>query len=220
MARKRPIRDLLRKVPGFSVLGKVLVLRYSPRSFLRTSGYFKSVASKRPQRVDGTPLPWMNYHMIQFLEDRLKKDFRVFEFGSGNSTLFFAPRVANITSVEVDRQWYEEVSGQMPGNANVMLCDPYDVNRYLAMLGQDNVDYDIVIVDAEDRVACLKASPPHLTSRGVILLDDADKPKYQSGIDYLLEQGFRQLPFEGLKPGGIRAYRTTVFYRDGNCLNI
>jgi hypothetical protein len=39
-------------------------------------------------------------------------------------------------------------------------------------------------------------------------------------IEPLRESGFRALPFEGLKPGSIRAYRTTVFYRDHNCLNI
>lgn len=221
MASNQPIRTLIRRVaPGLTVFAKGFGLLYSRRSFLRISGYVESVANRRPMRVDGSPIPWMNYHIIQFLEDRLSKDLIVFEYGSGNSTLFFAPRVAHITAVEHDPDWYAEVSTGLPSNANLTLCDPYDVDRYVNTIGLGQTKYDIVIVDAQDRVACLKAAPPHLSSRGVILLDDAEKPIYQSGINYLLAQGFRQLPFEGLKPSGIRAYRTTVFYRNDNCLDI
>lgn len=41
-------------------------------------------------------IPWMVFGCIDFLDDWLKPDMRVFEYGSGGSTLFFANRVSNV----------------------------------------------------------------------------------------------------------------------------
>ena len=56
-----------------------------------------------PCRPDGTPLPWMNYNAISFLEERLTKDLCLLEYGSGYSTPFFASFVKTVVSVECDR---------------------------------------------------------------------------------------------------------------------
>jgi|SRR5210317_2067272 hypothetical protein len=75
---------LRRWKPAVFLLGKGLTLIYSKRSFLRESGYFKSVALKRPCRLDGSPIPWRDYGAINFLEDRLGSDLDIFEYGSDN----------------------------------------------------------------------------------------------------------------------------------------
>ena len=72
----------------------------------------------------------------------------------------------------------------------------------------------------EARADCLAVAEQGLTDRGVIVLDDAERPEYAAGVEHLLARSFRKLDFEGLKPGGIRAYRTSVFYRPGNALGI
>jgi len=218
---KRPVRSLIRKYfPALSVIGKGLGLLYSRRSFLRSSGYIQSVRTKRPCRPDGSPIPWMNYNVISFFEERLTTDLSLFEYGSGYSTLFFAGLVGDVTSIECDRGWYEHIVGNMPENVSLKLCAPHDSDRYLQMIAAQNRRFDVIIVDAEDRVECLKQSPQWLTDAGVIVLDDAQRPAYQPGIDALLQQGFRKLDFEGLKPGGIRAYRTSIFYRTPNVLGL
>ena len=218
---RKQFNSLIRKyLPGLTVFVKGLGLMYSNRSFLKTSGYIRSVREKRPCRSDGSPIPWMNYHMIAFLEERLSSDLSVFEYGSGNSTMFLAPRVGTVTSVECEREWYEYVVTQVPDNVKLILCDPFDSKQYPKIISEGNRKFDIVIVDAEERVACMKQAVPWVTDRGVILLDDAEREHYKEGIDTVLAAGFRKLDFEGLKPNGIRAYRTTVFYRNGNCLGI
>ena len=50
-------------------------------------------------------LPWFSYSAIDFLKIFLRKTHRVFEFGSGGSTLFFADRCASVESVEEDPSW-------------------------------------------------------------------------------------------------------------------
>ena len=213
-------RNSFRKwIPGVFVLGKVLTLVYSKRSLLRQSGYFKSVALKRPCRLDGSPIPWMNYGAISFLEERLTKDLNMFEYGSGNSTFFFADLVNSITSVEHDRGWYEYVNEILPANANVLLT-PIDGFDYVNTISKQGMKFDVVIVDAGERQKCLLNAPDFVTDQGVIILDDAAKPEYQEAIAEMSSKGFSVLPLDGLKSGGINTYRTSIFYRAGNCLGI
>lgn len=82
--------SLKRLFPSVSVFVKTLGLVYSKRSMLRKLGWVESVRTGKPCRKDGSPIPWMNYSVIQFLDERLNKDLSLFEYGSGNSTMFYA----------------------------------------------------------------------------------------------------------------------------------
>lgn len=53
--------------------------------------------------------PWIAFAAIDFLKRILAEDMRVFEYGSGGSTLFFARRVKEVISVEHDKGWSEKV---------------------------------------------------------------------------------------------------------------
>lgn len=221
MSLGRQLREVLRPVfPGFFVLAKGIGLLYSPRSFLRNSGYIRSVKTYRPCRADGSPLPWMNYAVIAFLEQRLRREMSLFEFGSGNSTLFFAGLVGKVVSVESDPAWHERVARQVPPGVELILCHPFDEQRYLQALAEQGTAFDVIVVDAKAREACLAECWRWLSPGGVILLDDSSRPRYQAAIEGVMARGFRRIDFEGLKPGGIRAYRSTIFYRDGNVLTI
>ena len=202
-------------MPGLFVFAKMMALMNAKRSMLRTSGYIESVRRKRPCRPDGSPIPWMNYNVISFLEERLGKDVSLFEYGSGNSTLFFADLVDKVVSVEC-----VEIADSMPANVTLLLHAPFDENAYVNTVNEQQYKFDVIVVDAEERPRCMLNAPSALTERGVILLDDAAREAYQPATRELIDRGFRKLDFEGLKPGGIRAYRTTVFYRPGNVLGI
>lgn len=49
--------------------------------------------------------PWMTYDAQQFLAEICKPDMRIFEWGSGGSTLFFASRCAQVVTIEHDAPW-------------------------------------------------------------------------------------------------------------------
>ncbi len=222
MPQKKPIRSFLRPLfPWVAVNAKMLGLMYSRRSALRKWGYVESTRTKTPRRRDGSPIPWMNYQVIALLEERLKPDLKLFEFGSGYSTSFYAARVAHVTSIEKDPEWYAIVKNTLPANVELVLFDGAGGTPYSQAASRQGGKVDVMVIDADDRIECLMAAPPSLTERGVILLDDAQRDEYREGIArFIAESGFRKLDFEGLKPGAIGAYRTTVFYRDRNCLGI
>jgi len=221
MKKSHPLRATLRRLfPSLSVFVKALGLVYSRRSMLRQRGYVESSKSKRPCRRDGTPLPWMNYQVIQFLEERLTNDLSLFEYGSGTSTSFYAALVGHVVSVETDPAWFDEVRQSMPANVELKRVEPTPVETYSTLAAQQDRKFDVVVVDALHRTECLLHAPEALTDRGVIILDDSDPESHSPGIARLMSLGFRAFHFEGLKPGSIKAYRTTLFYRDHNCLNV
>ena len=63
--------------------------------------------------------PWVTYPAIDFLERHLTARHRVFEWGSGGSTLFFAARAGEVISVEHDRGWFEKVRDRIAAKPNV-----------------------------------------------------------------------------------------------------
>ncbi|MBL7921780.1 MAG: hypothetical protein JNJ40_15810 [Bacteroidia bacterium] len=54
--------------------------------------------------------PWITFQAIDFLNKNLKSTDKVFEYGGGGSTLFFAKRVAEIITVEHNEEWFKILS--------------------------------------------------------------------------------------------------------------
>lgn len=206
---------LLREPSIMSILG---TLRYN--GCLAEWGWFDSVRSQSPINGLGEPIPWMTYPFIRFIEKRLSPGMELFEFGSGNSTRYFAQHVGSITSVEHDRDWYEKVATTLPANANLVFRDLVRGGEYCKTATSSNRKYDLIIVDGRDRVNCVRHSIDALKENGVLLLDDAQRSEYREAIELLQSRGFRQLSFTGMAPCTVEEKNTDIFYRPSNCLNI
>ena len=88
--------------------------------YLSEKGWLKSFRTKQSIDKNGNPLPWCTYSYIQFIEPRLTNAMDVFEFGCGNSTLWFARKVRSVRSVDHDKHWVEKISPQLPHNASIV----------------------------------------------------------------------------------------------------
>jgi hypothetical protein len=51
-------------------------------------------------------IPWITFDAFDFISDHLPPTLRVFEYGSGGSTLFWSGLGGNITTIEHDLAWY------------------------------------------------------------------------------------------------------------------
>jgi len=217
-----PVKIVVEKLlPHFSLhLRAYLRLIVDKKSYIHSTGWLMSLRERKPIDRNGNPIPWMNYPTIRFLEERLTNKLSIFEYGSGFSTLFFASRVKNVTSVEHDYEWYNLIKSRMPNNVNLLFKDS-DINgNYCRAILTEGIMYDLVIIDGEDRINCTMQSLRALSSRGVVILDDSLKPMQQPCVSYLKEMGFKALLIEGLKPTRAGVDGTTIFYRDGNCLGL
>lgn len=188
-------------------------------SQLRDDGWFKSFYSKQSIDFNNKPIPWYRYSFIKFLEPRLKKTFNVFEYGSGNSTLWFAQRVKKIKAVEHNKNWFEKISKLLPENAGIAFKE-IDNGEYASEVKSGNEKYDIIIIDGVDRNNCVYKSLECLSDKGIYIYDNSERKEYEESKKFLTDNEFKQIDFHGLGPVVPITSCTSVFYRESNCLKI
>lgn len=188
--------------------------------YLDNVGWIQSKLAGLPVDRNGEPLPWFTYSSLAFLASRVKPDMSVFEYGSGNSTLWWSKRVARVVACEHHDEWYNYLKSRLSANVEY-IHQPLEIGGdYCRTILRFDESFDIVVIDGRDRVNCAKAALPKLHERGVIVWDNTDRQKYADGCDFLASKGFRRLDFEGIGPAKNNGWRTSVFYRADNCLDI
>lgn len=196
------------------------VLDFLKDGYLVDIGWFNAFEKKEPVGANNEPIPWITYPAIDFLSQRLNQVFDVFEFGIGNSTLFYAPKINTLTAVEHDIRWYEKVKSKLPPNVNLMHKELQYDGEYCRAVLSDTKKYNILIVDGRDRVNCIKHSLSALTPDGVIILDDSQRQNYMPAREFLVQNNFKFIDFWGISPGYFNRMCTTIFYRELNCLGL
>ena len=196
-----------------------LLLRVHPKSVLLRLGYWRSFRERRPLDAAGQPLPWWTYGCIDFLAERIRPDFRVLEFGCGYSTLWFSSRVKEVVSFETDAKWAKITNDQT--GLHVTVLPIVSLAEISEKLRQQHGQFQIGIVDADiDRMECVRLTVKALSNDGVIIWDNTDWVEWPEIKKLMRESGFREISFTGIAPQEIHLSRTTIFYRDNNCLDI
>lgn len=127
---KKSIR-LLQRYPRWSSFAAIV--RYGPAWFTYTRPGINSISAQ---------LPWITFPAIHAIKKILRPEMRLFEYGSGGSTLFWASRVKQVVSVEHDKTWYEKMATEMDGRPI------------------KNVDYFLIEATADDQFARKKPGIP------------------------------------------------------------
>lgn len=196
------------------------LLSYGHKGYLATIGWFTAFDTQQAVDSNGQPLPWVTYSFIDFIKTRLNKDLNIFEYGSGNSTLFYAKHVKRVVSVEHDEAWFNKIVKEKAANAEMIftaLEKDGEYSRKAKLLGEK---FDIIIVDGRDRVNCCKHSLEALSLHGVLVLDDSERDFYNDARVFLTTKGFKELSFSGISPGMFYNKATSIFYKPDNCLGI
>lgn len=196
------------------------LLSFGIKGYLSEIGWFKAFETKSAIGKSGEPIPWVTYSFIDFISDRIQKDHTVFEFGSGNSTLYYAKRAQKVVSVEHDKDWFAKISSSKAANSEMIFCELEKGGKYSKMPASLGSKFDIIIVDGRDRVNCCLESLSALSERGVVVLDDSEREIYAEAIKFFKNNGFKELSFSGISPGLFYNKSTSVFYKDNNCLGI
>ncbi len=186
--------------------------------YLKQEGWLHSATKDMPIDKEENEIPWFTYSSIRFIESRLKKDHDIFEFGSGNSTLWFSNRCAQVISVEHDEEWYQLVKEKLTSKPNTKyLYKDLESGDYSNTILEYNNQFDIIIIDGRDRIKCAKNALGALKENGIIIWDNSDRDIYQEGYDFLTNNGFKRVDFMGTGPINSYAWGTSIFYRNENC---
>jgi hypothetical protein len=160
-------------------------------------------------------------------------DFRVLEFGSGGSTLYFKENVSYVYSVEHDAKWFEVVKSicRTSNNIELNLITPeldknapekYRSKHGLFSEGQSFRNYshgadhlqdayfDLLLIDGRARSTCLENSISKLKPGGILIFDNSDRESYQDIILKLLE-GWEIEKFAGVTIFNAFFNQTSIF---------
>jgi hypothetical protein len=171
-------------------------------------GFDLSKQQQKPVNKEGEVIPWYTYPAIEYLEqfDFSKKS--IFEWGSGNSSLYFSKKANKVTSIEHDKDWYDIVSTQLQKN---QLLHHVLLENYPAAINRFNEKFDVIIIDGQRRFDCVMASDSFLKDDGMIILDNSDW--FYLSAAYLREKlGLLQVDFHGFGPINDYTWTTSVFF--------
>jgi predicted O-methyltransferase YrrM len=179
------------------------------------AGWKKSFLTGLSQDENEDYLPWMTYPAIDFLQKTITKNHRIFEFGLGTSTLFFAKRARKVTSLETNKKWMELVKKmlvQAQHDVDITLMEDGLTNNLYENFPQNcGEKFDFIVIDSLKRFECAKNSINALNQGGSIILDDSERPNYKKIFDFFAKENFMKQDFIGIEPGRLRVKKTTIF---------
>ena len=154
--------------------------------------------------VDGLgrlDLPWWTFDSADLVAAHLRErpGARVFEWGSGASTLWLAARAGTVHSVEHHAGWAAQLAPRLPSNADLRVVEPaesvsplvpsakpghagLDFADYVAAVDDVPGTFDVVVIDGRAREACLARAVDRLAPDGLIVFDNVDRRRYLEAI--------------------------------------
>ena len=144
---------------------------------------------------------WVPYNAGEWIRRWIRRDHVGFEFGSGGSTLWLAQRVKSLVSVEHVQLWYDRVRSRIKRLqlTNVDLIFQPDRNLYpRTILDYSDQTFDFIFVDGRSRVKCVEYSMSHVKPRGLLILDNSERPRYREAFKIL--KGWPRIDFKGKGP--------------------
>jgi hypothetical protein len=164
-------------------------------------------------------VPWWTYGAIEAVETWLagrSKPARVFEYGSGASTVWLARRAGEVHSVEHHRGFAEHLRPLLQEAGQVTLhvveprrtsvpavpsskegCQGLDFADYVASIHSVGGEFDLIVIDGRARAACLFAARTHLAADGVVVFDNSWRRRYRTAIS---DSGLSEWAIRGLVP--------------------
>lgn len=183
---------------------------------LDTSGWLRSLKAGRPIDNNGLPIPWLTYAAIDFIGSKINPQMRVFEWGAGNSTLWFASKVKEVVSTEDNVEWYQELRSKLP--QNVKLSCSTSTSEYVGSILNDKEKYDVIVIDGSHRNECSKVCIERLAENGFVVFDNSDSAEFDESMIFFNTQNFYRIDFWGLVPSYLYKNCTTILFRNPDIL--
>jgi hypothetical protein len=170
----------------------------------RDYGHYQSAKLWQSIDKNGNPIPWYSYPMVEYLKQLDFSQKTIFEYGSGNSTLFWASRSKRVVAVEDDPAWYALIKPKLPANVEYILVD--NKADYIKAIHRFSEKFDVVIVDGSHRFDCAKSARERMTDAGMMILDNADW--FANTTAFLRESDLLEIDMAGFNP--INGYVSTT----------
>jgi hypothetical protein len=192
------------------------------------------------KRLKENPLnetyPWFAFSSIAYLAALIRPDMKVVEYGSGYSTIWWASRVGEVTSVERSREWLAEVDAALSKhalkNAHLIPFNKFSpgteeeirarcnwdmlspaVSDYVLSAGVLPKSCDVVVIDDIFRNEVALAAIEIVKPGGLLILDDSERERYLPTIKLLGSLGWSFASFYGSPPYHFHEKQTTIWFK-------
>lgn len=174
----------------------------------------RSIDEKICADRDGRPIPWYTFPAIEYLSQFDYRNMKIFEYGCGSSSHFWAARAEKVISIEDNPKWFEKWQAEMTeSNLEVRWRDEGEIYEN-AIFEQEDL-FDVIVVDGKRRAECCAAAVQKLAKGGMIILDDSDRvntsQEYRKAIAVLQKAGLIQVDFYGFCPMNCYTKTTSLF---------
>ncbi len=121
--------------------------------------------------------PWLTPGAIIYLDSHIQSFFKVLELGSGGSTVFFAKRCAQVTSIETSEEWHKKVKDSLTNknmsNVQLLFLSIDECKQYIYTLPDNS--FDLVLIDPgyrRKRVMFTRMCINKLKAGGLLVIDN------------------------------------------------
>ncbi len=98
----------------FSPIRRIAAALLTPLQFSFQNGHFRSSLKARAVNRHGEPVTWYTYPANHFLSGKRLETRRVLEFRAGQSTLWWAKKVAWVLALESNDAWFTPTAAEPP----------------------------------------------------------------------------------------------------------
>ena len=201
---------------------------------------FRWIMSLRPNYLVNKPSPWMTFDAIEYLRSLPLCGAKVFEYGSGGSTLFWLKHGARVVSIEHNSDWYKLLNDRVEKKSHfdyrLVLPEPFvhgkniDTDDPTLYLSEDTsfegctfknyvhqIDsfpdnhFDIVLIDGRARPSCIMHSAKKIKQGGMLILDDATRHYYTAKAGVYLKH-FNCQEYFGARPTQMIMGKTNIYF--------
>ncbi|MFV0625761.1 MAG: class I SAM-dependent methyltransferase [Alphaproteobacteria bacterium] len=174
----------------------------------------KTVDEKVCTDKEGNPIPWYTYPAIEYLDQFDFSGKKIFEFGCGNSSRWWARRAEQVTSVEDNAEWLAKWRKEFT-EENIEIRFRDEGEKYYEAILEGKELYDIIVIDGKKRAECAITALKKVAKGGIIILDDSDRintsKEYVESVENLAKGDFIQVDFYGFCPMTTYPKTTTLF---------
>jgi hypothetical protein len=176
--------------------------------FLNQYGNEISFKTKTVIDAKSNPIPWFTYPAIEYLNQLNLKDYSVFEWGAGNSSLYFGNNARIVNSVEHNKEWYDLIKHRVTGNNKIYLEIG---DRYCNKPLEYSEKFDVIVIDGILREECINPAIRSHNQKGFIILDNSER--YPDLSEIIRNSGYLQIDFHGFGPVNRYTWTTSFYFK-------
>tara|TARA_B100001245_G_scaffold86003_1_gene62090 strand:+ start:1160 stop:1855 length:696 start_codon:yes stop_codon:yes gene_type:complete len=171
-------------------------------------GFLESSRSDVPVNNKNQIMPMYTYPCYEWLDSIDWTGSKVFEFGTGYSTVWWQNKKVDYYGVEDDGEWYQRIIKLINGK-QLKVKYEIDLKKYMKTIYDYDFKFDVIVIDGQVRFDCIKPALEKIKDNGMIIFDNSDWHK--SCKEELDKTDLIPIHFHGFKPIHVDSETTSCY---------